>query len=67
MFDDLLENETEKREKNYINKLIEANTKLVDKLNWIKEDIERETYRIKTVGIKREEIIKDLEKMVSKY
>lgn len=48
--------------------LAEANIKLMNKLKWIREDIQREIYKLKYAyideKIKKEEIINDLEKIL---
>ena len=48
--------------------LVEANIKLMDKLKWIKEDIQREIYKLKYTyvdsNILKEEIINDLEQII---
>ena len=47
-----------------INNLAEANIKLIDKLKWIQEDIQREIYKLEyqylDYNITKEEIIEDL-------
>lgn len=51
-----------------VSSLAEANIKLMDKLKWTKEDIQREIYKLKYTyiddKIKKEEIINDLEKIL---
>lgn len=51
-----------------ISSLAEANIKLMNKLKWTKEDIQREIYKLKYTyiddKIKKEEIINDLEKIL---
>ena len=48
-----------------VSSLAEANIKLMDKLKWIREDIQREIYKLKYTyiddKITKEEIIDDLE------
>ena len=60
--------EMKKSKENINDNLIKANTKLVDKLKWIKEDIQREIYKLKYTyiddKITKEEIINDLEKIL---
>ena len=53
-----------KSKENINDNLIKANTKLVDKLKWIKQDIEREIYKLQTHESSKEEIIDDLEKIL---
>lgn len=55
-----MEEEKKERMGNAYNNAINANIKLQDKLKWIKEDIEREIYKITTHNISIEEIIEDL-------
>lgn len=66
MNDNLLEKliEMKKSKENINDNLIKANTKLVDKLKWIKQDIEREIYKLQTHESSKEEIIDDLEKIL---
>lgn len=51
-----------------VSSLAEANIKLMNKLKWIREDIQREIYKLKYTyiddKIKKEEIINDLEKIL---
>lgn len=51
-----------------VSSLAEANIKLMNKLKWTKEDIQREIYKLKYTyiddKIKKEEIINDLEKIL---
>ena len=51
-----------------VSSLAEANIKLMNKLKWIREDIQREIYKLKYTDIddkiKKEEIINDLEKIL---
>ena len=51
-----------------VSSLAEANIKLMDKLKWIKEDIQREIYKLKYTyiddKITKEEIINDLEQIL---
>ena len=61
--------EQERKERNFgaYNKLIEANENLVDKMKWIKEDIEREIYKLENIyddNITVEEIINDLKNIL---
>lgn len=66
MNDNLLEKliEMKKSKENINDNLIKANTKLVDKLKWIKQDIEREIYKLQTHESSKEEIIDDLEQIL---
>ena len=67
MNDNLLEKlvEMKKSKENINDNLIKANTKLVDKLKWIKQDIEREMYKLSQYDDELiHEIIDDLEKIV---
>ena len=59
-----IESEKKERTSNAYNNLVDANTKLMDKINWLKEDIEREIYKIKNNDIFIEEIIQDLETII---
>ena len=59
-----IESEKKERKSNVYNNLVEANTKLMDKINWFKEDIEREIYKIKNNDIFIEEIVQDLETII---
>lgn len=51
-----------------VSSLAEANIKLMNKLKWAKEDIQREIYKLKYTDIddkiSKEEIINDLEKIL---
>ena len=47
-----------------VSSLAEANIKLMNKLKWIKEDIQREIYKLQTHESSKEEIIDDLEKIL---
>ena len=51
-----------------VSSLAEANIKLMNKLKWIREDIQREIYKLKYTyiddKIAKEEIINDLEKIL---
>lgn len=51
-----------------VSSLAEANIKLMNKLKWIKEDIQREIYKLKYTyiddKITKEEIINDLKKIL---
>lgn len=51
-----------------VSSLAEANIKLMNKLKWTKEDIQREIYKLKYTyiddKISKEEIINDLEKIL---
>lgn len=51
-----------------VSSLAEANIKLMNKLKWIREDIQREIYKLKYTyiddKITKEEIINDLEKIL---
>ena len=51
-----------------ISNLADANTKLLDKLKWIKEDIEREIYKLENPSVNdiftKEEVIEDLKKIL---
>ena len=51
-----------------VSSLAEANIKLMNKLKWIREDIQREIYKLKYTHIDekitKEEIINDLEKIL---
>lgn len=51
-----------------VSSLAEANIKLMNKLKWTKEDIQREIYKLKYTyiddKITKEEIINDLEKIL---
>ena len=51
-----------------VSSLAEANIKLMNKLKWIREDIQREVYKLKYTyiddKIAKEEIINDLEKIL---
>lgn len=64
MLDDLLEEEKINRFKKSENQIIEANIKLVDRIRWFKEEIEREIYKIKNENVDIEIIIKDLENIL---
>lgn len=64
MLDDLLEEEKRNRFKKSENQIIEANIKLVDRIRWFKEEIEREIYKIKNENVDIEIIIKDLENIL---
>lgn len=66
MLDDLLEEEKINRFKKSENQIIEANIKLVDRIKWFKEEIEREIYKIKNENVDIEIIIKDLENILRK-
>lgn len=66
MLDDLLEEEKRNRFKKSENQIIEANIKLVDRIKWFKEEIEREIYKIKNENVDIEIIIKDLENILRK-
>ena len=59
-----IESEKKERKSNVYNNLVEANTKLMDKINWFNEDIEREIYKIKNNDIFIEEIVQDLETII---
>lgn len=47
-----------------VSSLAEANIKLMNKLKWIKEDIQREIYKLQTHESSKEEIIDDLEQIL---
>ena len=53
-----------KSKENINDNLIKANTKLVDKLKWIKQDIEREIKKINELDMTKEQIVEDLEKIL---
>ena len=58
--------EMQERKQGAYSKLIEANCNLADKLKWLKEDIEREIYKLETLDIDftKEVIINDLKKIL---
>ena len=62
-----LERELNELKKSYRD-ILNSNIKLSDELRWIKEDIEREIYKLKYTyiddKITKEEIINDLEKIL---
>lgn len=66
MLDELMEKEKKDKKERYENKIVEANIMLMDKLKWIKEDIQREIYKIKNENVDIEIIIKDLENILRK-
>lgn len=58
--------EIQERKQGAYSKLIEANVDLSDKLKWIRDDIEREIYKLETLDINftKEVIINDLKKIL---
>jgi sugar-specific transcriptional regulator TrmB len=65
MLEELMEKESERKKSSTEITLINANTKLMDKLKWIKEDIEKEMYKLSQYDDELiHEIIDDLEKII---
>ena len=58
-----LERELSELKKSYRD-ILNSNIKLSDELRWIKEDIQREIYKLQTHESSKEEIIDDLEKIL---
>ena len=64
MLEELMEKEEERKKSNTEMNLINANTKLMDKLKWIKEDLNSLIYKIKIEAYTKEEIIKEIQKII---
>ena len=59
-----IEEERKERNSGAYNNLIRANTELVDKINWIKEDIQRLIDKIIEEDYSKEIVIEELKKII---
>lgn len=66
LLEELMEEEYKNKKGNIDNRLIEANTKLLDKIRWIKDDIKNEIYKIENTTTTLKEVCEDLNNILEK-